>query len=47
VEATLALVRLDGADGDTLRRQIQHVVLHEVAHHLGISDEHLQEMGRY
>lgn len=41
------LERLYGADGDTLRRQIRHVVLHEVAHHFGISDERLQEMGRY
>ena len=30
-----------------LRGQIRHVVLHEVAHHFGISDERLQEMGRY
>ena len=41
------LERLYGADPETLRRQIRHVVLHEVAHHFGISDERLQEMGRY
>jgi predicted Zn-dependent protease with MMP-like domain len=41
------LERLYGADPDALRRQIRHVVIHEVAHHFGISDERLQEMGRY
>ena len=41
------LERLYGADPESLRRQIRHVVLHEVAHHFGISDERLQEMGRY
>jgi predicted Zn-dependent protease with MMP-like domain len=41
------LERLYGTDPETLRRQIRHVVLHEVAHHFGISDERLQEMGRY
>jgi predicted Zn-dependent protease with MMP-like domain len=41
------LERLYGADPEALRRQIRHVVLHEVAHHFGISDERLQEMGRY
>jgi predicted Zn-dependent protease with MMP-like domain len=41
------LERLYGANPETLRRQIRHVVLHEVAHHFGISDERLEEMGRY
>src|SRR6185295_14927530 len=41
------LERLYGADPETLRLQIRHVVIHEVAHHFGISDERLQEMGRY
>ena len=41
------LERLYGTDPETLRRQIRHVVIHEVAHHFGISDERLQEMGRY
>ena len=41
------LERLYGADRETLRRQIRHVVFHEVAHHFGISDERLEEMGRY
>jgi predicted Zn-dependent protease with MMP-like domain len=41
------LVRLYGADREGLRRQIRRVVLHEVAHHFGISDERLEELGRY
>ena len=41
------LERLYGRDLETLRRQIRHVVLHEVAHHFGISDERLEEIGRY
>jgi len=41
------LERLYGHDADTLRREIRHVVVHEVAHHFGISDERLRELGRY
>jgi predicted Zn-dependent protease with MMP-like domain len=41
------LERLYGPDRERLRRQIRHVVLHEVAHHFGISDERLEEIGRY
>lgn len=41
------LERLYGDDPERLRRQIRHVVLHEVAHHFGISDERLKELGRY
>ena len=41
------LERLYGADRDGLRRQIRRVVLHEVAHHFGISDERLVELDRY
>ncbi|MBA3735307.1 MAG: metallopeptidase family protein [Actinobacteria bacterium] len=41
------LERLYGSDREGLRRQIRRVVLHEVAHHFGISDERLEEMGRY
>src|SRR4051794_29635778 len=33
------LVRLYGSDLDVLRRQVRRVVLHEIAHHFGISDE--------
>ena len=31
----------------SLRRQIRRVVLHEIAHHFGISDERLVELDRY
>ena len=41
------LERLYGGDEVNLRRQIRRVVLHEVAHHFGISDERLEELGRY
>ncbi len=41
------LERLYGADPTLLRRQIRRVVLHEVAHHFGISDERLVELDRY
>ena len=41
------LVRLYGHDAETLRREVRRVVLHEVAHHFGISDERLIEIDRY
>ena len=41
------LERLYGHDPELLARQIRHVVLHEVAHHFGISDERLIEIDRY
>lgn len=41
------LERLYGADESRLRTEIRRVVLHEVAHHFGISDERLIEMDRY
>jgi predicted Zn-dependent protease with MMP-like domain len=41
------LERLYGADPVRLRREIRRVVLHEVAHHFGISDERLVELDRY
>jgi len=41
------LERLSGDDPDELRRQVRHVVLHEVAHHFGISDRRLIEIDRY
>jgi predicted Zn-dependent protease with MMP-like domain len=28
-------------------KEVQHVVRHEIAHHFGISDDRLEEMGRY
>jgi predicted Zn-dependent protease with MMP-like domain len=41
------LERLYGADPDRLREEIRRVVLHEVAHHFGISDERLRSIDRY
>jgi predicted Zn-dependent protease with MMP-like domain len=41
------LARLYGHDPALLRDQIRRVVLHEIAHHFGISDERLEELDRY
>ena len=41
------IARLAAGDGDRLRREVRHVVLHEIAHHFGISDERLIELDRY
>lgn len=41
------ITRLAAGDEDRLRGEIRHVVLHEIAHHFGISDERLIELDRY
>jgi predicted Zn-dependent protease with MMP-like domain len=41
------LERLYGHDPALLEEQIRRVVLHEVAHHFGISDRRLIEIDRY
>jgi predicted Zn-dependent protease with MMP-like domain len=41
------LERLYAHDPERLRREVRRVVLHEVAHHFGISDERLVEIDRY
>jgi predicted Zn-dependent protease with MMP-like domain len=41
------LERSFGGDRNRLCAEIKHVVLHEIAHHFGISDERLRELGRY
>src|ERR671932_1474784 len=41
------LERHYGADRDRLRAEIRRVVLHEVAHHFGISAERLWALERY
>ena len=41
------LLRLYGSDPELLRAQIRRVVLHEVAHHFGISDQRLVDLDRY
>jgi predicted Zn-dependent protease with MMP-like domain len=39
--------RMTGANPELLRRQVRRTVLHEIAHHFGISDERLVELDRY
>jgi predicted Zn-dependent protease with MMP-like domain len=34
-------------ENETLRREVRRVVLHEIAHHFGISDARLVEIDRY
>lgn len=34
-------------DEDAIREQIRRTVLHEMAHHFGISDDRLHELGAY
>ena len=41
------LERLTGGDPDRLREQVRRVVVHEIAHHFGISDARLRELGAY
>jgi predicted Zn-dependent protease with MMP-like domain len=41
------LERHYGQDRALLEQQIRRVVLHEIAHHFGISDERLHELDRY
>jgi predicted Zn-dependent protease with MMP-like domain len=41
------LERLYGHDPGLLSEQIRHVVIHEIAHHFGISDERLRELDAY
>ena len=39
--------RMTGGNAELLRRQVRRTVLHEIAHHFGISDERLVELDRY
>jgi len=39
--------RVAGTDPAQLRAQVRHVVVHEIAHHFGISDARLVELGKY
>jgi len=41
------LERLSRGDLDTLRQNVRRTVLHEIAHHFGISDQRLVEIDRY
>jgi predicted Zn-dependent protease with MMP-like domain len=39
--------RMTGGNPEALRRQVRRTVLHEIAHHFGISDDRLVELDRY
>ena len=41
------LERLAAGDPERLRTEVRRVVLHEIAHHFGISDARLLEIDRY
>ena len=41
------LERRAGGDPERLRAEVRRVVVHEIAHHFGISDERLVELDRY
>ncbi len=41
------LERIARGDPERLRREVRRTVLHEIAHHFGISDERLLELDRY
>ena len=41
------LERLAGGDPERLHREVRRVVVHEIAHDFGISDERLRELDRY
>jgi predicted Zn-dependent protease with MMP-like domain len=42
-----SILRLCGANPAAIRAQVRRTVLHEIAHHFGISDERLHELGAY
>lgn len=39
------LEEMCGGDGKRLRREIRRTLAHEIAHHFGLSDERLEELG--
>jgi predicted Zn-dependent protease with MMP-like domain len=41
------ITRMAGDDPDALREAVRHVLVHEIAHHFGISDDRLRELGAY
>jgi predicted Zn-dependent protease with MMP-like domain len=34
-------------DEESVAKEVRHVVVHEIAHHFGISDDRLRELGAY
>jgi predicted Zn-dependent protease with MMP-like domain len=43
----LNIERQCGISGRDVQKEITHVVLHEIAHHFGITDQELKERGLY
>ena len=41
------ILRVTPLEEDAIRAQVRRTVLHEIAHHFGISDERLLEIGAY
>jgi len=41
------ILRVCPPDADAIRAQVRRTVLHEIAHHFGISDDRLREIGAY
>lgn len=41
------ILQICGANPSAIRAQVRRTVLHEIAHHFGISDERLHELGAY
>ncbi len=41
------ILRVCPPNDDAIRAQVRRTVLHEIAHHFGISDERLHELGAY
>lgn len=41
------ILRVTPLDEDSIRAQVRRTVLHEIAHHFGISDERLLEIRAY
>ena len=39
--------RAAGANESRIRQQVRRTVIHEIAHHFGISDDRLRELGAY
>ena len=37
----------DGEFIDNVREEVWHTVVHEIAHHFGIDDDRLHELGAY
>jgi len=42
-----AIELVSGGDFEHIRAQVKHTVIHEIAHHFGISDDRLRELGAY